>query len=285
MTSFLPLPRSREGLLLPPFPSFNVDPEIRLKEIQELETRETDILVVSYPKSGSHWLHEILCKLLYDEHTPKPLPRMEDCFMELLSGMSALTKLPSPRILYTHLPVQYLPRKHLSMGGKTFHLVRDPRDVAVSSYHHFLSEPRFKKYFTRDWDQHLSEFMSGHCIYGEWCQYELQYEHFAKTSNMMVLFYEEMKTDEEMATRKIADYLGLPCTQENAAEIARDCGISKVKERMKSHQSSFMFRKGQVGDWKNHFSADQEKQFSSLFQEKMMGSNLAARYLVLDYSL
>lgn len=285
MTSFLPLPRSREGFLLPPFPSFNVDPEKRLKEIQDLDTRETDILVNAYPKSGSHWLHEILCKLLYDEQTTAPLPRMEACFLDLLSDITALTKLPSPRILYTHLPVQYLPRKHLSRGGKTFHMIRDPRDVVVSSYYHYLSVPRFKSYFTREWDQHLSNFMSGDFIYGDWFQYERQYEQFAKTNNVMTLFYEDMKTDEERATRKIADYLELPLTQENAARIARDCGISNVKERMKTHQTSFMFRKGHVGDWKNHFSADQEKQFSLLFQEKMKGSRLAARYFVLNSSL
>lgn len=47
----------------------------------------------------------------------------------------------------------------------------------------------------------------------------------------------------------------------------------------------FCFVAGHVGDWKNHFSADQEKQFSLLFQEKMKGSSLAARYFVLNSSL
>lgn len=60
MASFLPLPRSREGFLLPPFPSFNVDPEKRLKEIQDLDTRETDILVNAYPKSGKRALYYYL---------------------------------------------------------------------------------------------------------------------------------------------------------------------------------------------------------------------------------
>lgn len=60
MTSFLHLPRSREGFLLPPFPSFNVDPEKRLKEIQDLDTRETDILVNAYPKSGKRALYYYL---------------------------------------------------------------------------------------------------------------------------------------------------------------------------------------------------------------------------------
>lgn len=42
---------------------------------------------------------------------------------------------------------------------------------------------------------------------------------------------------------------------------------------------------GHVGDWKNHFSTDQEKQFNLLFQEKMKGSSLAARYSMLNSSL
>lgn len=43
---------------------------------------------------------------------------------------------------------------------------------------------------------------------------------------------------------KIADYLGLPLTPENATKIAKDCDISNVKERMKTQELSFLFRKG-----------------------------------------
>lgn len=35
-----------------------------------------------------------------------------------------------------------------------------------------------------------------------------------------------------------------------------------------------VIRKGQVGDWRNYFTEEQNKQFDSLYAEKMAGSGL-----------
>lgn len=40
----------------------------------------------------------------------------------------------------------------------------------------------------------LSYLLAADFIYGDWFQYERQYEQFAKTNNVMTLFYEDMKT-------------------------------------------------------------------------------------------
>lgn len=42
---------------------------------------------------------------------------------------------PSPRFIKTHLPISLLPPKLLDTA-KVVYVARDPRDVAVSSYHH-----------------------------------------------------------------------------------------------------------------------------------------------------
>ena len=39
------------------------------------------------------------------------------------------------------------------------------------------------------------------------------------------------------------------------------------------YKGSFI-RKGQVGDWKNYFTEEQNKRFDSLYAEKMAGSGL-----------
>lgn len=39
----------------------------------------------------------------------------------------------------------------------------------------------------------LSYLLAADFIYGDWFQYERQYEQFAKTNNVMTLFYEDMK--------------------------------------------------------------------------------------------
>ncbi|XP_022320456.2 sulfotransferase 2A8-like [Crassostrea virginica] len=274
---FVQLPQTPEGMPLPPFESFLTDPGRRLKAIQDLQTGEKDILLNSYPKSGSHWVHEILSKLLYNEHTQSQVD-FEDGFLDFVNDLSTLSSLPSPRLLYTHLPVQYLPQDHVKKGRKIIHIVRDPRDIAVSAYHHFLNVPQFERFLTRDWDEHLANFMSGIFMYGEWFNNELMYETFAKTNNVMMLIYEEMKMDEEKAVKNIADYLETPCTPAKAAKIASECSFSQVKERRKSDQFAFLFRKGDAGDWRNRFSAAQEEKFTLLFREKMKNSDLMKRY-------
>ncbi|XP_061180031.1 sulfotransferase 1B1-like isoform X1 [Saccostrea echinata] len=275
---YKPLPRCPNGMLLPPLDGYLRNATQRLKDIQHLQTREEDILVSSYPKSGSHWLHEILCRLLHNQEAK--FPRMELTFLDLLSNLSHMDSLPSPRILYTHLPVHFLPEDHIKNGRKIVHIVRDPRDIAVSAYYHFLNEPLFRgyMYMTTDWNEHLSNFMSGNFIYGEWCQYELQWEKFYKSGNVLVLRYEEMKADEVECVRKIAEYLSIPCDKETASRIASECNIFKVRERKKSRIFGYLYRKGEVGDWKNHFSSTQQEKFSLLFKERLRDSSLSTYF-------
>lgn len=46
-----------------------------------------------------------------------------------------LVSVPSPRFIKTHLPLSLLPPGLLDTS-KVVYVARDPRDVAVSSYHH-----------------------------------------------------------------------------------------------------------------------------------------------------
>uniref|UniRef100_K1PIQ0 Estrogen sulfotransferase n=1 Tax=Magallana gigas TaxID=29159 RepID=K1PIQ0_MAGGI len=49
---------------LPPFKPLREGVEARLNAIKHLETRPTDILLAIYPKSGTHWVWEIVWMLL-----------------------------------------------------------------------------------------------------------------------------------------------------------------------------------------------------------------------------
>lgn len=61
-------------------------------------------------------------------------------YVEIVKAMSKLqyarlTKLPSPRFIKSHLPFSLLPPSLLDTCKVVF-VTRDPRDVAVSFYHH-----------------------------------------------------------------------------------------------------------------------------------------------------
>lgn len=61
-------------------------------------------------------------------------------FLEALDDLNLINKMTSPRTLNTHLPYRWLPRKHLENDGKIVHVVRNPKDVAVSMFFHFKGE-------------------------------------------------------------------------------------------------------------------------------------------------
>lgn len=46
--------------------------------------------------------------------------------------------------------------------------------------------------------------------------------------------------------RRIAEFLGISCSKESAANIALQCSISVVKERKKSEKNAHIYRKGKV---------------------------------------
>jgi hypothetical protein len=59
----------------------------------------------------------------------------EVLFLEAMPDISKLDNIPSPRPLNTHVPYRWLPKQHIENGGKIVHVLRNPKDVAVSYYH------------------------------------------------------------------------------------------------------------------------------------------------------
>jgi hypothetical protein len=64
-------------------------------------------------------------------------------FLEAMRDISKLDNIPSPRPLNTHLPYRWLPKQHIENGGKIVHVLRNPKDVAVSFYHHARNTTEF----------------------------------------------------------------------------------------------------------------------------------------------
>ena len=60
----------------------------------------------------------------------------EFLFLESVPDLDVVRNLPSPRPMNTHLPYRWLPTQHIENGGKIVHVLRNPKDVCVSAYHH-----------------------------------------------------------------------------------------------------------------------------------------------------
>lgn len=61
---------------------------------------------------------------------------MKTSIMLELLPETELEKLPSPRVLNSHMPIEWLPKQLKEKKTKTVIIVRNPKDVAVSYYYH-----------------------------------------------------------------------------------------------------------------------------------------------------
>lgn len=81
-------------------------------------------------------------------------------FLEALDDLNLINKMTSPRTLNTHLPYRWLPRKHLENDGKIVHVVRNPKDVAVSMFFHFKETGEFIGSEKLDFDDRVNSMLS-----------------------------------------------------------------------------------------------------------------------------
>ncbi|XP_070545997.1 sulfotransferase 1E1-like [Ptychodera flava] len=119
--------------------------------IDEWDIRPDDIVVVTYPKSGTYWMLKAVSSLqtdlnlilpqsersvridmLYEDET-----RLSGSYAERVKAVKKFFhEMPSPRLLYFHLPPQFFPRKWIK-GEKKCKVIcvsRNPKDVCVSEY-------------------------------------------------------------------------------------------------------------------------------------------------------
>src|SRR5260370_21131655 len=88
-----------------------------------------DVFLVSYPRSGNTWTRFLLGNLI-DQNDPVTFSNIESRIPEIYFNRDRfLRQLHRPRMLKSHECFQpHYPR--------VIYIMRDPRDVAVSFYHH-----------------------------------------------------------------------------------------------------------------------------------------------------
>ena len=101
------------------------DPERSLKFALAFQFRDSDILQCNYPKSGFHWMGNMLWRLKSEDDSHRP----QDEMLEFAAPETYEVQL-DPRIIITHMRA---PRVYHFQGkGKIVLMLRNPKDIAVS---------------------------------------------------------------------------------------------------------------------------------------------------------
>ncbi|XP_065177512.1 amine sulfotransferase-like [Sycon ciliatum] len=263
----------------------------RCLKIPEFETKPDDVFIVTYPKSGTTWMQQIVKCIRTKGHPETVDEHLEDIFpwFEAMPQKDMEDR-PSPRIYKSHSPY-YMAAKGKSEATrcKYIHVIRHPKDVCVSLFHHMKGFWDYE--FNGEFPEFVDLFLGGKVESGCWFDFVRTWYECAASKDERVLYvrYEDMKQKPREVIQQVADFLELPIDEaiidltiekSSFAKMQKDnhANMSWRKEEFRANAEPFM-RKGTVGDWKNHFSdEEQNKHFNEIFTEKLAGTKVESLY-------
>ncbi|KAF3516329.1 hypothetical protein DY000_02061316 [Brassica cretica] len=216
---------------------------------------DTDIILASYPKSGTTWAKALTVALL---------ERSVDGSCNnhpLASGSPHMLFPSSPRVFSTHMPLHTLRQPLMNAPCKIVYMCRNVKNVLVS----LESFCRGVHYFGPFWDSVLSYWRGS----------------LEDPEHVLFMKYEDLKAEPCAQVMRLAEFLGCPFSQEekrggSVEKILELCSFGNLSsfDVNQTGTHDIFFRKGEVDDWKNHLTTEMQKKIDMVIQEKFQGSGL-----------
>lgn len=222
------------------------------------------MFVLGYPKSGTSWV----CQLLAD-------------YFRLPFPQHSILPIGFPAVVHGH----ELPSNKFPIG---VYVVRDGRDVMVSSYFHMrgdlLAGGKFNRYSEvfRSFDLNapaevnLPKFIESQaavplCRDGNWGKHVTAYFQL-KEPGLKLLRYEDLRSEPVAAFSTLLETMtGSPADVYQAEEsIGRFSFERLAGRRANSENTNSYLRKGVIGDWRNHFNRESAQAFDKHFGEALI---------------
>ncbi|XP_077994873.1 sulfotransferase 1B1-like [Glandiceps talaboti] len=236
--------------------------KLSLGKIRDFEVRPDDIFLITYAKSGTTWIKEIVPLVLNggDIDSIKDVPpdvrvpylefalsadddaccrRVQRDF--LVPDDFDLNQLKSPRIFVTHLRQEFLPQVIQEMNVKIIYVARNPKDIAVSCYYFIqlmlkqsLLGPKNTPY--ESFGEYFADFLeckerTQGVVYdgSQWNKHVLSWWNRRHDKNVLFLKYEDMFMDLHGSIEQITNFLDVKLTDDVTDRIAHHCSFKSMK--------------------------------------------------------
>ncbi|XP_004467194.2 sulfotransferase 2A1-like [Dasypus novemcinctus] len=267
-----------------PFPKVTLENLELLRD--EFVVKDEDVITLSYPKSGTNWLVEII-SLIHSRGDPSWVQSVvtwdRSPWIESVDGYEYIMKRTpqkGPRFYSSHLPIQLFPRSFFSSKAKAIYIIRNPRDIITSGYFFWRGMKVAKP--PESFEQFFQWFLQGNVSFGSWFDHIRGWLSMRGKDNFLVVAYEDLHQDRRGTVELISQFLGCKLTPEEMNSVLKNISFQVMKDNKMSnfsqlpdtimdHSKAQLMRKGITGDWKNHFTVAQSETFDRVYEEKMAG--------------
>lgn len=254
---------------------YSTNPLSLIREIEDAPFSEDDVVVVTYPKSGTTWVQEILrlisAKGDIENASAEQLSQTVvniDFQKGETSNLDKIKTRHHPWHMKSHLPV-VIHEKNVEAGKCKFIVVmRNPKDMLVSYYHYYKAWADVGC-FSGTFQEFFDIFKAKSLMRGDWLDHVLGWWKYKDQHNVLVVKYEELKADTKEGVRKIAEFCDQQLTEEQLDVIVDHVSFNKMKVNPMVNQSLWPtshydvsiaphIRKGEVGGWREFFSQEMD---------------------------
>lgn len=294
-----------------------------LDRIYNMEFRPDDVLITTFPKSGTSWMQEIIWTMVHNPKLDNPKAqeslwlRSPDISLDMMFDSKTLggkapesyqkkfreqcpgknekegvtlhlaDAEPSPRILKSHYPFTLMPKDVLDRV-KVVYVARNPKDMAISLFNNFKMFKVFE--FESEKEEYFKDIMNNKTLYCPYWPHVKEAWGKRHHPNLLFLFYEDMKADIMKELGRINEFLGTGLSQESLENVARHTSFSAMKSRGEPITDPVFDKKddNEVRFFRKGTTGDWKNHFSPEMQKEFdqwIKENLAGSDLSLSWAL
>jgi hypothetical protein len=253
-----------------------------------------DVFVATFAKSGTNWMMQIAHQLAFHgegefDHIHCVVPWPDTQLMGPMRNYAIPIEDPSvwkaspeqKRVIKTHFDWEFIPYSH---EARYIMVIRDPKDVFVSSYFFFVKDG-FLNPIIRSVDHLFRLFLSENFpVSGSWAVNTAGYWAQRQRPNVMIVSFKSMKRDLRGTVRKVADFIGISASEDLIDLVCEKSSfdyMKRIDEKFRTWKmipwksEAAMIRTGKQGGSSELLSREQQRQIDAYFMEelKRLGSD------------
>ncbi|XP_031628691.1 sulfotransferase 1 family member D1-like [Contarinia nasturtii] len=192
------------------------------------------------------------------KRTGTPTYFERDAFLVDYGQLEKLNNTPSPRAIKSHLPLHLLPVDLWRVQPKIIYIARNPKDVAVSTFH-MISDGH--KIFSGSIEDYFDLFMDNRTLFAPHYAHVLAYWELRNWDNFLFLTYEQLLNDRFDEVKKIAKFLESKYGEDELKQLTEYASFGNMQKLHIPKNDYQFFRKGKAGGFFDEMTENYIKKF------------------------